>query len=93
MTEAQKPVEKRPAPQPTATADFSEAIEQTMQRQPDEEVRCVWLFEDRYRCNWWVRGKSNNWLSFTTSVIRKSVFLRATRKADKLVIEDLSKPR
>jgi hypothetical protein len=93
MSEAQKAVEKRPAPQPPATEDFSQAIEQTMDRQPDEQVRCVRVFEDRYRCNWWVREKTTHWMSFSTGVIRKSLFLRVTQNADKLVIEDLSRPR
>jgi hypothetical protein len=78
---------------PPETEDLSEAINQTVERQPDEEVKSVRVFEDRYRCNWWVRGKTNDWLSFTTGVIRKSRFLRATRTADGLVIEDLSNPR
>jgi hypothetical protein len=93
MSEAQKAVEKRPAPQSPATEDFSQAIEQTMDRQPDEQVRCVRVFEDRYRCNWWIREQTTHWMSFGTGVIRKSLFLRATQKADKLVIEDLSQPR
>ncbi|MCY2954826.1 MAG: hypothetical protein NTU53_23085 [Planctomycetota bacterium] len=69
---------------------MSEAIDQMMERQPDEEVRSVRVFEDRYRCNWWVRQKTTDWLSFTTGVIRKSRFLRATQVANKVVIEDLS---
>ena len=93
MTEAENAVEERPAPPRPTPEDFSLAIDQTMDRQPDEQVRCVRVFEDCYRCNWWVRKTTNDWLSFATTSIRKSIFLRATMNADKLVIEDLSKPR
>jgi hypothetical protein len=72
--------------------DLSEAINQSVERQPDEEVRSVRVFEDRYRCNWWVREKSNHWMSFSSGIISKSRFLRATKIANKLVIEDLSSP-
>lgn len=93
MSEAQKSAEKRPVSQPPAPEDFSEAIEQSMERKPDEQVRCVRVFEDRYRCNWWVKGAGADWLSSATGSIRKSIFLRASKKADKLVIEDLSTAR
>ena len=76
-----------------ATDDLSEAINQSVERQADEEVRSVRVFEDRYRCNRWIRQKTTDWLSSTTGIIRKSKFLRATQVADKLIIEDLSNPR
>jgi hypothetical protein len=90
MAEAQRAVEKRPVTQPPSTEDLSEAIEQMMDRRPDEQVRCVRVFEDRYRCNWWVRGLARNWLSGATSSVRKSIFLSATRTPNGLVIEDLT---
>jgi hypothetical protein len=93
MTETKSAVEERPAPTGPTAEDFSQAIEQTMDRQPDEQVRCVRVFDDCYRCNWWIRKTSNDWLSYATASIRKSIFLRATMVADKLVIEDLSRPR
>jgi hypothetical protein len=73
--------------------DLSQAIDQMMERQPDEQVRTVRVFEDRYRCNWWVREKTTHWMSFSTAVIRKSRFLRATQAGGKLLIEDLSDRR
>ena len=90
MTQEDKPHKQRVAPTSPAPEDLSEANDQMMERQPDEEVRSVRVFEDRYRCNWWVRHKTTDWLSFTTGVIRKSKFLRATQTGGKLVIEDLS---
>ena len=73
-----------------ATEDLSQAINQMMERQPDEQVRSVRVFGDNYRCNWWVREKTNHWMSASTGVIRKSRFLRATQTAGKLLIVDLS---
>lgn len=89
MSQTPKATEKRPAQSP-APEDFSEAIEQSMERQPDEQVRCVRVYEDRYRCNWWVRGAGRDWLAAATGSIRKSIFLRVTKQNDKLVIEKLS---
>jgi hypothetical protein len=81
----------KPAAQPQpAVEDLSAAIEQAVDRQPDEEVRSVRVFGDRYRCNWWVREKATQAWFLTTGKIRKSRFLRVTMAADKLVIEDLS---
>ncbi len=79
------------APLPPAPEDLSEAISQSVERQADEEVKIVRVFDDRYRCNWWVRDKAAQPMFMTTGKIRRSSFLRATRNADKLVIEDLSK--
>jgi len=93
MTETQKVVEPAPAPKVPAVEDLSHAIEKTVVRQADEQVHCVRVFGDRYRCNWWVRtSTTDDWLSFTTGSIRKSQFLRANKQADKLVIEELGKP-
>ena len=91
MTETKKKVSKPRTPQPPETEklDLSEAIEQSMHRQRDEQIRCVRVFGDRYRCNWLVRDRTEHWLSFATSSIKKSVFLRASWKDDKLVIEDM----
>jgi hypothetical protein len=76
-----------------ATEDLSQAIDLMMERQPDEQVKSVRVFGDRYRCNWWVREKTGHWMSLCTGVIRKSRFLRATQTAGKLLIEDLSDRR
>ena len=85
---------KHPNVQPTpATEDLSQAIDQMMERQPDEQVKSVRVFGDHYRCNWWVLEKTTHWMSFSTGVIRKSRFLRATQTAGKLLIEDLSDRR
>jgi hypothetical protein len=90
MTEETKTLKQPVTAKSPATDDLSQAINQTVERQPDEEVRSVRVFDDRYRCNWWVREKTSHWMSLTTGVIRKSRFLRATQTAGKLLIEDLS---
>src|SRR6188768_1309773 len=48
---------KRPAvaPKPPAVEDLSKEIEQSVERLADERVRAVRVFDDFYRCNWWVR--------------------------------------
>ena len=93
MTQESKVHKQRTAQETPATEDLSQAIDQAMEREPDEQVKSVRLFADYYRCNWWVREKTTDWLSFSTAVIRKSRFLRATQTAGKLLIEDLSDRR
>jgi hypothetical protein len=73
-----------------ATEDLSLAIDQMMERRPDEHVKSVRVFGDHYRCNWWVREKTTHWMAANSAVIRKSKFLRATQAAGKLLIVDLS---
>ena len=80
-------------PTPPAAEDLSKAIEQTVETQADEQVEVVRVFGDRYRCNWWVREKAAHWLSCTSGRIRRSKFLRVTRAADRLLIEDLDDRR
>ena len=84
-TKEQPSIEAKPAAE-----DLSLAINQMMERKPDEHVKCVRIFGDSYRCNWWVQEKSHHWLSFCTGVIRKSRFLRVTQTAGKLHIEEMS---
>ena len=72
-----------------ASEDLSKAIEQTVERQPDEQVRSVRLFDNFYRCNWWVQDKTPHPVWLTTGKIRKSSFLRVTRAGDALRIEKI----
>ena len=73
-----------------APKDLSEAIEGSVGREPGEEVRSVWLFDNNYRCNWWVRDPAPGPTYLNTGRIIKSKFLRATMTGEKLVVEDLS---
>ena len=60
-------------------------------REAGEEVRTVRVFGDCYRCNWWAPEKTAHAWYVGDGRIRKSRFVRATKVADKLVMEDLSK--
>ncbi|MFI5379436.1 MAG: hypothetical protein ACHRHE_09075 [Tepidisphaerales bacterium] len=63
-----------------AKDDLSRIIEQTVQRLPEETVRCVRVFGNAYRCNWWMVEKTATWGA--TSTIVKSQFLRVTKSSD-----------
>ena len=77
-----------------ATTDLSDAIEGSVERGPSEEVRSVRVFDDHYRCNWWVRdGAPGGPAYLDIGRIIKSKFLRATMSGEKLVIEDVSSGR
>jgi hypothetical protein len=78
---------------PTVQEDLARMIEQTVQKQPGEKVKCVRVFENLYRCNWWLRGDDAAWGTFTAGKIVKSQFLRATMGSDGLLINDLSQSR
>jgi hypothetical protein len=73
-----------------ATGDLSRAIEGSVEKGPGEEVRSVRLYEDNYRCNWWMRDTEPGPAYLNVGRITKSKFLRATMTGEKLVIEDLS---
>ena len=74
-------------------ADLSAAIERWVEREPGEEVRSVRVFDDNYRCNWWVRDPRPGPAYLNTGRIVKSKFLRATMRGDEIVVEDLSSTR
>ena len=76
---------------PKAAHDLSDAITGSMERLPDEEVKSVWLYENYYRCNWWVREGLPGPAYLSVGKITRSKFLRATMKGDKLIVEDLSR--
>lgn len=70
--------------------DLSQAISQAVPREPGEMVRSVRVFDDRYRCNWWIDDHTPGPAYLNTGRIVKSKFFRATLVAEKLVLEDLS---
>jgi hypothetical protein len=78
------------------TGDLSREIERAVPREPQDRVRCVRVFGDRYRCNWWaplgwddVRGPRPEWAITALCRVRKSRFLRATARGTRLTVEDL----
>jgi hypothetical protein len=86
MSKQEPPPVARAAP----LVDLSAAIEGSVEREPGEEVRSVRVFDDNYRCNWWVRDPGPGPTYLNTGRIVKSKFLRATMRGDKMVVEDLS---
>lgn len=77
----------RPRP---AGEDLSAELQRSVERRADERVRAVRVFGDCYRCNWWVRDEGPHPFWLATGTIRRSRFLRATRTADGLVVEDIT---
>ena len=78
---------------PNTSDDLSKEIEHSVDRQPDEQVKSVRLFDDFYRCNWWVEDKTPHPFWISTGKIRKSSFLRATKTSTGLLIEDVGERR
>jgi len=76
--------------------DLSREVERAVPREPQDRVRCVRVFGDRYRCNWWApfgpseaRGPMAEWALTAMCRVRKSRFLRATTRGNRLTVEDL----
>ena len=85
----------RQDPKASSSADLSREIERAVDRQPADTVRCVRVFGNYYRCNWWCRaagqrvGPEYNWAGNAMDCIRTSRFLTATMHAGELVIEEV----
>ncbi len=91
LSSENKVVSADPAP-----ADLSREVELSAERQPDESIRAVRVFENHYRCNWWVKEGSPQSFWLASGTIRKSSLLRATMTTSGLKIEDVTirtKPR
>jgi hypothetical protein len=99
---AEKIEEIKPAPAPLtartpsarAAGDLSAEIERAMDKEPLDRVRCIHVFGDYYRCNWWAppvlkkdQTKSFDWAVATTHHVRQSRFLSATMNAGQLKVE------
>jgi hypothetical protein len=82
--------EAAPAAKTVAIEDLSKAIDGSIARGPGEEVRSVRVFEDHYRCNWWMRDAAAGPMYLNTGRIIRSKFLKATMSGEKLIVEDLS---
>jgi len=80
-------------------ADLSTQIERAVQRDPLDKVKCVRVFGDNYRCNWWaepdgaISGRHvSAWGALATLRIRKSRFLNVTIVDGGLVIKEMRPP-
>ena len=74
---------------PPRPEDLSKDIEQSMAREPDERIRAVRVFDDCYRCNWWVQDKTPHPFWLATGTIRKSRFVRVTRTSSGLLFGEV----
>jgi hypothetical protein len=68
-----------------SSVNLSEAIEQCIERWPGEQVRCVRVYGDHYRCNW-MRGAEIG----IAGRITKSRFLKVTWNKGALDIHDVT---
>jgi hypothetical protein len=89
---AKAPHDQKPAPQGN---DLSAEVERVVDREPLDWVRCVRVFGDFYRCNWWSRkgptrqGQDFDWAALITDHVRKSRFYKVTLQMGKLVIDEV----
>jgi hypothetical protein len=83
------------APVRAPDEDLSQKIERAVDREPLDLVKCVRVFGNYYRCNWWSRaGGAHTRTGFDlTGVIadsiRKSSFLSATMNAGELIMKEI----
>jgi len=85
-----------PAPADRGPQDLSGEIERAVVREPLDRVRCVHLYDDHYRCNWWAPGIDEKhpgqpqaeWASLALHRVRKSRFITAHLSAGQLVMDD-----
>ena len=82
--------EKKPPVTPVAE-DFSKELEHSMERQSNEHIKVVRVFDNCYRCNWWAPDKSPQAFWLSSGTIRKSRFVRATKTTTGLLVEDVTK--
>ena len=79
-----------------AQTDLSSQIERAVKKDPRDRVRCVRVFDDFYRCNWWaepvvkvVSKHPSVWGSVATERVRKSRFLNVTIVEHQLVMKEM----
>jgi hypothetical protein len=83
--------------EPSAKTDIDRSAEvlQLLPKEPRDQVTCVRVFGDFYRCNWWAPGALPGrnrpempGLEVSTYRVRKSQFVRAILSEGKLLVED-----
>lgn len=89
-----------PRPSPAPEQDLSDEIIRAVERNPGDDVRCTFVSNGNYRCNWWALQATTGYdnpsmdgLFVTTHRVRMSRFLRATKVGQRLVIEDVTSRR
>jgi len=69
--------------------DLSKEIAAALQKEPGETVKCVHVFGDNYRCNWWGPGELRT--PVLAQRVRRSRLLKVTKTADGLAMEDITR--
>jgi hypothetical protein len=81
------------APGQKTAGDLSQEIERAVPREPLDRVRCVHLYDNHYRCNWWapgavdVRTPMAEWAMLAMHRVRRSQFITATIERGELVMK------
>jgi hypothetical protein len=83
--------EKKAALPSAIAEDFTKQVEQSMERKIGEHIKVVRVFDNCYRCNWWMPDKSPQSFWLASGTIRKSRFVRATKTTDGVRIEDVTR--
>jgi hypothetical protein len=100
MTEEMNTLPKPPGRKPSDTiidVDLSAEINAAMATEQGETVRCVRVYGDNYRCNWWKRRENPatgkpmaTGFDVSELRVRRSSFLRVRKTAEGLRIQDLT---
>jgi hypothetical protein len=87
-----------PPSAPPRPQDLCAEICCAVEKQPGDSVRCTYVSNGNYRCNWWARQSKASYdnpgmtgLLVTTHRVRESRFLHVTKVDGRLVIRE--KPR
>ena len=80
-----------------ADADLSVQIEQAVKRDLHDRVKCVRVFDNYYRCNWWAQPAdviatkhASVWGDVAMQRVRKSRFLNVRVVDGKLVMKEMA---
>jgi hypothetical protein len=82
---------------PPPDVDLSAEIIATIQTNPGETVKCVRVYGDSYRCNWWSSEEApaatkriSTGLEITAQRVSRSSFLKVKKTAEGLMIHDVT---
>ncbi|MEZ0266689.1 MAG: hypothetical protein ACAI43_18325 [Phycisphaerae bacterium] len=76
-------------------SDLSAQIALTVAREPLDHVKCVRVYDDFYRCNWWAPEPTPGgqtmpaWGMLSTHRVRKSTFMSAVLRAGRLELVEI----
>ena len=80
---------KMPTPPAGPTPlDLSKEIAAALEKGPGETVKCIHVFGDNYRCNWW--GPSEERTPVLVQRVHRSRLLKVKKTADGLTMQELT---